>query len=181
MSLIENAAEKLARSIKEANPHDTKSVEVMKFSLIAVIGTGSAVAISMVLSALLGTLTETLVTILAFVLLRSFSGGFHFKTAEACTITSIVGSVVLPLIPISQHMGNTLMVLTLIILTWLAPIGMNQSRIFDVKHYPYLKILCILIVASNFLWMSDILTKAFFVQAVTLLILKGGELNEKAQ
>jgi accessory gene regulator B len=179
--MIENAAEKIAQKIKDANPQDTASVEVMKYSLIAVIGTGSAIAFSMLFSTLLGTLIETLLTIFAFVSLRSISGGYHFKTAEACTLSSIIGAVALPLIPLDYYMGIGLMIASIMLFAWLAPIGINQSRIFSAKHYPFLKLLSILLVASNFLFMSDILTKAFFVQAITLLIMKGGEKNEKTQ
>lgn len=182
MTMIEAAAERIALAIKRANPEETVSVAVMKFSLIMVIGTGSALFFSFLISGLLGSFIDTLITLLAFVVLRFFSGGFHFKTAEKCTLSSIIGAVSIPYIPLS-HLGNIMLLTTsVIIVIWLAPIGKNQSRIFKQQHNKLLKVISVVIVLSNFYIQSNVITLAFFVQSLTLVfLLKGGERNEENQ
>jgi accessory gene regulator B len=48
----------------------------------------------------------------------------------------------------------------------------NQSKI-DPKHYPKLKVVSIIIIATNFLFMSSVLAAVFFVQCLTLIKMKG--------
>ncbi len=178
--MIETLAIRIAQSIKQANPSNTASVEVMSFSLIMVIGTGSSLLFSLLLSYLLGTLAETIIVLFSFMLLRAFSGGFHFKTAELCTITSVFGAVMIPHIPVNSTANIILTCFTIITLLAYAPMGMNQSKFFTAKHYPVLKVVSLCIVATNFFINSDLLSTTFFAQALTILVyrLKGGEVHE---
>jgi accessory gene regulator B len=178
--MIESIANKLAVKIKAANPNNTSSVEVMSFALIVILGTGGSIIFSILISSLFGHLMETCIVLFSFAILRFFSGGFHFKSAEKCMLTSIIGSVLIPFINLSDFVNTLLLIITFIIILLLSPIGVNQSRIFTKKHYPILKTLSLLIVASNFLIKSELLTLTFFAQSISMLILlKGGEAHEE--
>lgn len=174
-NIIETSATRIATTIKNANPEQTASIEVMKFALIAIIQTGISVVGALVISYFLGTFTGTVITLIGFAFLRSFSGGFHFKSAELCSLSSLIGAVIVPLIPLSNQMNLILLIVTAILITIMAPRGKNQSVVFTQKHYPLLKAISVIIVCSNFFIGSTILTVAFFIQALTLFLVKGGE------
>lgn len=178
MKLIENLSLKLATAIKNANPNNIKtSIEVMQFALISLIGHLITFSISLSISALLGTLFESIAVIIAFMTLRWFSGGFHFRSPELCAIVGIVGVIIIPFINVSSEISLVMMIISMILILIFAPNGENYSRIFDIKHKPLLKTVSLILVSSNFLWSKDYLTISFFLQSISFipLLLKGGE------
>ncbi|GIO06038.1 hypothetical protein J31TS6_20660 [Brevibacillus reuszeri] len=181
--MIERMALYIAKSIKRANPEQTASVEVMQYSLIAIIGTGSAIFLSILFAAFLGTAAQTISVLVSFMTLRAFSGGFHFESAEKCALVSILGAVVIPLIPLSDTTTDILLTVALVLILLLAPKGKNQSRIFSRKHYPLLKLISLVIVTTNYWIGLPEVTISFLVQALSLLplIWKGGETNEETR
>ncbi|RNB59453.1 hypothetical protein EDM57_04740 [Brevibacillus gelatini] len=170
--MIEALAYKIAVKIKSINPNETSSIEVMKFSLIMLIGTGSAIFLSLLLASLLGSALETIIVLISFVSLRFFSGGFHFKSAELCTIFSVIGAVLIPYVPVSDKNVFVITLISIFITALLAPIGVNQSKFFTKKHDPLLKLISIFIILLNLIIESDILAVTFFVQSLTLVIYK---------
>ncbi|MGG1659462.1 accessory gene regulator ArgB-like protein [Brevibacillus sp. NRS-1366] len=175
--MIELSAQKIATKIKEMNPEETASIEVMKFSLIMIISTLVTLTTSLFLAFLFGVLFETITVLFTFALLRFFSGGFHFKSAELCITATVLGSVILPLISKYTHFSWLLTIISILLLLLFSPRGKNQSRIFEKKHFPLLKIISIVIVGANFLIGSELLALTFFIQSITLLFVKGGEYN----
>lgn len=173
--MIELIADKTARLIKKANPEETSSIEVMRFGLIMVYGTTLTILLSIPISITLGTLSKTVYVLAAFAFLRFFSGGFHFSNAELCSISSAIGSVCIPFFQISDELSFSLIILSAVLMVVLAPRGINQSKIFKQEHYPLLKIVSVSIVLTNLLIFSDLLTITFFIQSLTLLLVKGGE------
>ncbi|GED70101.1 hypothetical protein BRE01_38030 [Brevibacillus reuszeri] len=180
--MIEKMALHIAKSIKGANPTQTASIAVMQYSLIAIIGTGSAIFLSIFIAAIFGTAVKTIIVLISFMTLRAFSGGFHFKSAEICTGVSIIGAVVIPFIPLTDLASDVLLAVSLILMLVLAPKGKNQSRIFSRKHYPLLKLISLLIITMNYWIALPEITLTFLVQALSLLPLlwKGGDKREEA-
>ena len=181
--MIERMALYIAKSIKRANPEKTASVEVMQYSLIAIIGTGSAIFLSIVFAAILGTTAQTISVLVSFMILRAFSGGYHFESAEKCALVSIFGAVVIPLIPLNDTANDILLTVAFVLILLLVPKGKNQSRIFSRKHYPLLKLISLVIVTSNYWFGLPEVTLSFLVQALSLLplIWKGGERSEQSR
>ncbi|WP_289136328.1 accessory gene regulator ArgB-like protein [uncultured Brevibacillus sp.] len=181
--MIERMALHIAKSIKGANPAQTASVEVMQYSLIAIIGTGSAIFLSILFAAILGTAVQTIIVLVSFMTLRAFSGGYHFDSAEKCTLVSIFGAVVIPLIPLNDTANDILLGAAFVLILLLAPKGKNQSRIFSRKHFPLLKLISLVIVTTNYWIGLPEVTLSFLVQALSLLpfIWKGGETNEETR
>lgn len=169
--MINKLSEQIALSIKRANPHDTKSVPVLKFGLIMIISTSMIIFTTSVVSFLLGTLKETWIVLISFALLRMFSGGFHFKSPELCIFTTIAGAIIVPFIIIPQSWLLPVTGLTLLVLLFFAPCRIeNQSRFFKPKHCLLLKALSILIVLTAYLVFNNLLLGVtFLIQALTLI------------
>lgn len=167
--MIESIAERMATTIKRANEQDTASVEVMKFSLIILLNTILILLLIAIGGYVTGMLTETLLAFLAFAGLRIISGGFHFQSAMACTLASTTLFVAIPHIPIDPTLNGWLMFGSLILVAIYAPSNIEGHSRIGRERYPLLKLLSLIIVCLNFLWLNPILTKAFFAQSLFLI------------
>lgn len=175
--MIEFLAGKIALQIKQANPEETKSIPVLQFGLIMIISTVIILFTTSIVSFYLGTLTETWTVLMTFAFLRMFSGGFHFKTAALCTLSTIVGAITLPLLPVPEDILIVINLTTLILVGLFSPHNIeNQSRFFKKEHSSVLKVIATLIVFGLILIESKSVDLALFVQALTLIpVLEGGE------
>lgn len=167
--MIENMAERIALTIKRANEQQTVSVDIMKFSLIILLNTTLIIILIFVGGLVMGTLPETFLAFLAFAGLRIVSGGFHFKSAVHCTVASALLFVAIPHISISENINMVLMGVSSILVLLFSPSNIEGHSRINKKHYPILRLLSLLIIASNLLWMNPVVTKAFFVQALLLI------------
>jgi len=168
--LIESFSLKLATTIKNTDPNRIKtSVEVMQFALISLIGHLITFVVSLGIAAITGTFTETLICLVSVILLRWFTGGFHFRSPELCSIVSVLVVVIIPFINLSDLVSISLILFSLIMILVFAPVGSNHSSILEERHRPLLKIIGLSIVASNFLWMNDNLSLVFFFQTVSFI------------
>ncbi|KMZ40041.1 MULTISPECIES: accessory gene regulator B family protein [Bacillales] len=178
--MIETLAERIAIQLKSINPHETKSVPTMKFGLILIINMLLIITISLTLSLMIGTFQGTLLTLAGFLVLRQFSGGFHYSSSVYCTMTSITGAVFIPLITLPTDFITPIIIITFVLVALFAPQDMEmQSRLFKQNQTLLLKIVSLLIVSLLFFIESETLVKTFFVQALTLIPLKGGGKDEK--
>ncbi|MED1800640.1 accessory gene regulator ArgB-like protein [Brevibacillus porteri] len=167
--MIESLAEKIAIAMKSVNSDQTASIPTLKFGLIIVINGFLIVLVSMVLGSLTGKAMETAVTIIAFVVLRLTSGGIHLHSSTACTVVSIGTMSVLPHIAISDKVNVILLVVAALLVLIFAPSRIEGHSNIDKKYYPTLKWISIAIVSINFFLLSPTVSKAFFVQAMSLI------------
>jgi accessory gene regulator B len=166
--LIERLALKYANYILK-NASNPSSIAVNKYGAQTMMEFLLFAAVVLVVTSSLGDTTKGIISLVAFPLLRYFSGGLHMKSVELCQIIS--GGLVLAAIylPVEYwNIGFGLNVLSALILLYTAPSNIKKSRI-DSKYYPVLKIIAVLIVCSNFYFQSELLSKQFFVQSLTTL------------
>src|SRR5690554_2422168 len=103
MNTIDVLARRIAVSIKNTNPEKTHSVEVMTFALIILMNGLLSFSLALLIGAITGKAYMTLIAIIAFVLLRFCSGGFHFQSSMACTIVSCAIFAIIPHIPVNYE------------------------------------------------------------------------------
>lgn len=162
-------ANKIAVSIKNANPDQTASIEVMRYALEILLNTLFIVLMSGLIGILLGTAGETLLFLGSFIVLRLCSGGFHLRTAAACNFATIALSTILPYA--IEPNGTWAFALTLIsgfILLWFAPNPDPHSQI-PKRLYTPLKIASLLLICIILVVPSSVIALAFFVQALTVI------------
>jgi accessory gene regulator B len=168
--MIENISFRIASIIKNANEENTASIEVMKYGVSILLNGIIISALSLFFGFLFGKPTETLLTMISFVMLRMASGGYHFKTANQCIIISILLMSGLPFIPINDRIEEILLIISLIIVAVKAPSNIEMQSRIPKQYYPLLKLISALFILANFFIGSDIITKAFFIQSLLLLI-----------
>jgi accessory gene regulator B len=172
--MIEWVAGKLAFSIKQVNQEETSSVDVMKFSLILVLNAFTIIVFSLIIGGFTGKLAETAVTLFSFALFKFFSGGIHLKSSDTCALVSITAMSLLPHIPIYHHWIIWLTSISLVIVFFFAPANMHKKARISKQYYPLLKWISLLIVASNFIFESDVLAKVFILQSIMIISFKRG-------
>lgn len=164
---MDNAwAERIANAIKQQAPEETASVEVMKYALVSLYHGLSVLFASLIIGAITGKLVETLITLIAFALLRFLSGGFHFESALTCFIFSTVISSAIPHIPLPDGYFLIVMITSIILLGIFAPSSVKGVTRIPEKYYPLLKVGSILLVSLNFFIGSELLAVTFFTQSV---------------
>ncbi|WP_157764109.1 accessory gene regulator ArgB-like protein [Paenibacillus borealis] len=162
-------AYRIARAIKNANPEETHSVEVMQYSLGIIINTLLIIVGTAVIGFISGSFAECMTFLLCFSILRLTSGGFHLKTAMACNIVTILLSTLLPsLITFSDSTLWIANIISLIIIIIFAPNPDKNARI-PTSIYPLLKLVSILMISSNFFLQSAVIGLAFTVQSLTVI------------
>lgn len=169
MRIIDSLATKLARSIR-VNYQDAASEKSLKYALILLINTIITISIIFIICLFTHHLFEGFIVVTYFFVLRYISGGAHLYTSEACTMTSIIILTSIAHLHFNYwNYGFIINTVAVIVFCIYAPEGINQkvSKI-NPKYYPLLKIISILMVSSNFIFHSFMLsvlciTQAFFL------------------
>lgn len=169
--MIDSLAQKLAVTIKGANPDHPASLNVLKFSLGIVLNFVFIVLLSLTGAAILGVIKETVIVMVSFALLRQLSGGVHLRSGMACIIVSTIGILLISYL--ANHLDSkailTLNGVNVMLAGVFAPSRIEKQTRINKRYFPILKILSTLIVASNFLFNSPILAATFCVQCLTLI------------
>ncbi|MCC3377159.1 accessory gene regulator ArgB-like protein [Cohnella sp. REN36] len=167
--MIPRLARTTARWIKGAAPDHPVSIDVLVFSLQAIINVVSIVIVTIAISLITGKIEEAIMALIAFGALRQVSGGLHLKSGDLCVLVSVIG---ITLISFSNFNSAVIYIVTSISLclaALFAPSRIeNQTRIPE-RYFPALKIISLLIIGSNFFIQSPILAVAWFVQGLTLI------------
>lgn len=168
MSILDTTAGTIARSIRR-NYNESGSEEVLTYSLIILLNAISIILIVSMVGLFTGHFLESITTLFMYALLRYFSGGVHLNSSITCIVVSSFLLISIAHIPLPYwYTGFLLNLVSLVIILWLAPKGLeNVSRIAP-KHYPILKLISVAIICSNFLFHSDVLTLTFIAQAISL-------------
>lgn len=163
---------KLATIIKQSNPQETGSVEVMQYALNLILNSLLIVIVSLLIGWFTGSFADTAIVLFSFALLRFFSGGKHLKTAAACNVFSITLCSSLP--HISYLFTDNLWLIniaSLLLILAFAPNPDVNAQI-PLHWYPWMKAVSVLLVGSNFLFASNVIALAFFAQCLTIITTK---------
>jgi accessory gene regulator B len=177
---LDGFALRTAIRMKAINEENTASIEVLKFGLLLFINSFSIVFISLLAGFVTGKLMETLLTLVAFALLRACTGGYHLKSPIQCILFSSALMIIIPHIPMNQTIAQSLTTVSIILVLVFAPFALENQNNIPKRFYPFLKIVGVLIVALNFFFLSNTLAVCFFVQSVMLIRRIGGTQYEKS-
>jgi accessory gene regulator B len=167
-------ANKMAVKIKQLNPQQTHSVELMQYALTILLNTLFVIICSLLIGAILHTFLQTFLVLATLMITRFFSGGQHFKSAWACNIFSIFLCVAIPLIPqLSDKVLLVSSIISFIIMLFLAPKPDKNSNLPKRLH-PFFKMVSIAIALLPFFADSQILGLAIFTQSISLISLRKG-------
>ncbi len=160
---------KLATIIKQANPQETGSVEVMQYALNLILNSLLIVTVSLLIGWFTGSFAGTAIVLFSFAVLRFFSGGKHLKTAAACNVFTITLCSSLP--HISYLFKDNIWLINIASILLILAFAPNPDVNAQIPHhwYPWMKLISALMVGANFLIASDVIALAFFAQCLTII------------
>ncbi|WP_027085552.1 accessory gene regulator ArgB-like protein [Cohnella panacarvi] len=167
--MIEALSNRLALKMKQVNPEQTTSVEVMSFALQGLLQNTLAIITAFIVGVFLGKPWETVIAVISFMGLRFVSGGHHFNSALLCFLSSAGIFIVIPLLNFDDMTLMVLNCISLIIVCIFAPSDIREHIRLPEKYFLLFKLASVLLVAINFMFLSSIVTIAFTIQAVTLV------------
>ncbi|GGF76512.1 hypothetical protein GCM10010912_22000 [Paenibacillus albidus] len=166
MNLIAN---RIAATIKKANPEETHSLEIMQYALVIILNTLSIVLLTFGIGLITGNLVDSLSFLFCFSTLRFLSGGFHLAKSRDCIIVSVLISTVIPhFFILTEHWLLITNALSVLIMLMFAPNPDRNAQI-PKKFFPYLKVISLVLVCTNFFLDSSVVGLAFFAQSVTII------------
>ncbi|MDO3675585.1 accessory gene regulator ArgB-like protein [Paenibacillus ehimensis] len=171
--MIKRPSRTIAVWLKNANPKETASIEVMEYALSILINISLIIIISLGIGHSTGKYGETALALFTFILLRFFSGGVHLQSSFGCITTTVVLCSTIPHLPVLSK--SEMLIFTFIcilLLLFFAPQVDSETGLKpELKRL--LKIISICIVSSNLVLWSSVIAFAFLIQCLTLIPLKG--------
>lgn len=170
--MIHLMADKIAIKIKRTAPDHPASIAVLRYSIALLLNAALIISITLLLSALTGRTKEVIILLVSFAVLRQVSGGIHLNSGMKCVLSTTALFTLLSLIELSFPLAMTINGIAAILCLIFSPSRIQQQTRIPVKYYPLLKLASVLIVCSNFLIMSPILSLSFFAQSMLLIKLR---------
>ncbi|MCR8980943.1 accessory gene regulator ArgB-like protein [Brevibacillus laterosporus] len=165
--MVEKVSKKLAILIYEANPQS--SVSVLNYSISVTLNFLAIMIFSILTGYFLGRLSETMTALFSFVILRSFSGGYHLKSLDGCVVATVAIMAFIPYVPMIKLTTVALNVVSATLVMLLAPNNVFDEVKVSKEKYPLLKSISFIIVCTNFVFLSPIIALSFFVQSLLLI------------
>ncbi|MGG1442136.1 accessory gene regulator B family protein [Brevibacillus laterosporus] len=168
--MIEKVSHFLAVKIHNANPDTDKkeSVEVLLYSLSITLNYLLILFFSLLIGFLTNKFVETIVAMISFVVLRIFSKGYHARSLTTCFIVTTAIITVIPHVPMQDY-TSVINGLSVILVLIFAPNGSYEEGTISKSRARLLKGASVLLVASNFLMLSQVVALSFFIQALLLI------------
>jgi accessory gene regulator B len=175
--MIETLSHKISGYVYRWNERGHVSREVMQFALVSLLSTTFTIVLSLIIGLIDGMFWSTVLSLVAIALMRNLTGGYHFKSTLACIIVSAAAITVTPFIPVSQIALYAMSVVSLFLVIGWAPSNLRGvSRLTD-RNLNIMKWAAVVMILANLLINSDIISLAFFLQALSLIPGKWGESN----
>ncbi|QHW34135.1 hypothetical protein GZH47_27300 [Paenibacillus rhizovicinus] len=151
------------------------SVPVITYAFEILTNTFSAAFAGLIIGAITGEFLHTLYGLLVLVVIRYISGGYHLKSSLWCVAASTFVVAAIPHVPVHSASIPYLTGFSVIMMLIFAPANYDKYATIPKRYYPLLKVLAAALVATNFIFSSEIMTVVFAVQSVLLLFKEGGE------
>lgn len=164
MTWINKVSETLAIQIhKRVN---RTSVAVLRYAINDLLNYLVFYCSVVLLGVITGRILDSLIAPIAFSIIKRFSGGIHLTTDTRCTIASALMVIFAIYTPISYwYNGFILNLISLIFLAIFAPSGSHAPR----ELHSRFRIIAVSLVLVNFLISNSLLSKVFFIQALTTI------------
>jgi accessory gene regulator B len=166
--MINTISRKLATNIKNVVPDHPRSVDVLAFSISFILNTVLVIVFALLISVFTDRVSETAIALISYAVLRLLSGGAHLNSGVLCVLSS---TAVITAISFAQWNNSILLgcnIVSLLLCLIYAPSKLEGTRI-PVRYYPFLKLLSLLVVASNFFIGSAVIATAFAIQSISLI------------
>jgi|GEM_PF-228196 Membrane protein putatively involved in post-translational modification of the autoinducing quorum-sensing peptide len=167
--MLRKAAESLHGGMVR-NGVSAPSVDVIYYALHVAGNTVSIIGLTLLIGWVTGALSETVLALLSFALIRTFSGGYHLKSGLFCIFASTAVMSAIPHIRLNELWMFAATAAAALLFLLFAPSNLDKYARIAPQYYPLLKAVTTAAVAANFLIRSDVLAVVFLLQGASLLV-----------
>lgn len=173
--MIQSLSTRLATKIKDTVPEHPSSVAVLSYGISFLINTFSIILGTLLVAQLTGHVGGAIMAMAGFAVLRQISGGIHLKSGLLCIATSICLMTLISMTSLSSVWTTILTLAAAGLALAYAPSRIEKQSKIPKSLYPACKAASVIFILANLTFNEPVLAMAFFVQALTLVRLKGGE------
>lgn len=166
--MLRKAAESLHAGMTR-NGVAPPSVDIIYYALNVAVNTLSIIGLTLLIGGITGVLPESLLALLSFALIRTFSGGYHLKSGLFCIFVSTAIMSAIPHIRLNDQWVLAVTAAATLLFLLFAPSNLDKYARIAPEYYPFLKTLTTAAVAANFFIRSDLFAVVCLVQGVSLL------------
>lgn len=168
--IVEGISRGIARAIKNTNPKETASVEVLEYGLKIIVNASLIILITLLATSLLTSWINGLVALFSFALLRFFSGGIHINSSDKCVAASVLILVLISTVKLQSDVILILNIVTLVLTLLFSPNDIHvRYKKIHIKDW-MLKLATVIIIIVNMGFIgSEVASFAFFVQGLTII------------
>ena len=134
--------------------------EIYQYGLEQFLSTALNILTTLVLGIIFGKIYQSLVFVVAFMVLRSYSGGYHASTSVRCYIFSVIsitaGLSVMKFVEINRLVCLGLLILSSVIILVLSPIGTANKPLDEIEKIIYKK-------KVVFVWSIEVCVALLFI------------------
>ncbi|WP_010500607.1 accessory gene regulator B family protein [Paenibacillus elgii] len=163
---IEIISSKISNTLKRWDPDLPYHVEEIRFGLASRINFYSVIGFSLIIGVASNAVAGTILSLLSVILLRRLTGGVHAKTLTGCLLFSVAVCSGIPHVSLSNAVIQYINLISIVLVLKFS------------EHDRYSKYTAIMLISSNFLLNSSVVSLSFFVQSLSLIkLIEGGDKN----
>ncbi|SEM53961.1 Accessory gene regulator protein AgrB [Butyrivibrio sp. ob235] len=149
--MIKRTSKAIVRAMNGVYPRSEEDCIKIEYVIESALSRFVTIFCVFLLCALIGNLEESIICCIAFIVLRSFAGGFHMKTAVGCICISaavlISGGFMVHYLHISQHVYFVLFAMDLLLNYLYAPQHSDNvpitNKYKDISKWESILVVCI--------------------------------------
>lgn len=141
--MFTSLTEKAVNYLLYKNVIDNDHQEIYRYGLGQIFSTTLNILTTLLLGIIFGEIYQSLIFVFAFMILRTYSGGYHAKTPIRCyfltTISIAAGLSAMKFILINRFICLGLLILSSLIIITLSPIGAANKPLDEIEKIIYKK------------------------------------------
>lgn len=141
--MFTSLTEKAVNYLIYKNVIDNDHQEIYRYGLGQIFSTTLNILTTLLLGIIFGEIYQSLIFVFAFMILRTYSGGYHAKTPIRCYILTAIsiaaGLSVMKFILINRFICLGLLILSSLIIITLSPIGAANKPLDEIEKIIYKK------------------------------------------
>lgn len=141
--MFTSLTEKAVNYLIYKNVIDNDHQEIYRYGLGQIFSTTLNILTTLLLGIIFGEIYQSLIFVFAFMILRTYSGGYHAKTPIRCyfltTISIAAGLSAMKFILINKFIYLGLLILSSLIIITLSPIGTANKPLDEIEKIIYKK------------------------------------------
>lgn len=174
--MINKFALNVSIKLKSKYPSELPELDVLEYAIKFILTNIIPILIILSYGAITDNISNILLSLGSFSLLRMFSGGYHITSPELCITTSV--ALIILISEFSYLFEDYILfmnIVSFILVAIYSPSNIRSQTLLPEKYDTLFKLISCIIIIINIYINNAYISSALFAQSVLLIRLKGGE------